>query len=539
MTCRTAACAVLLGVLAGCTVGPDFVPPKPLDVPAWQDKSARGTDPDARVSPASNPDPQWWSRFDDPILTKLEEQAIAGNLTLQQAVLRVVAERQSVITARAAGLPTLGATGSYTREQIGAKGILESSGVYGQLNQLAAPSSPLNQYSPGLGTKVGNAASGALGPITQPINLYQYGLDASWELDLFGKVRRSVEQAEADTQAQVEQTNDALVMLEGQVADAYVQVRGAQQLLASQQQNVAAAQSSLDLTRRQQAQGLATGLDVDQAITQLGDNQSRLPGYEKQEQQAINQLSLLVGEPPGTLDALLTPVAPMPTVPSVVGIGVPSELARRRPDIRQAEAQLHAATANVGVATASFYPDISLMGESGFRALDASYLTNWASLFYSFGPSVSLPIFQGGKLTASLRMARAQQAEAALNYRGTVLNALAEVEDDLVAYRTDRVARDRLAETIRSGEQALYLARDAYKNGLSNFLQVLDAERTLVASRQQLIQADITLTDDVIALYNALGGGWQETAVTSNVPAIDMTTPFTPAALDSVAAQTP
>jgi NodT family efflux transporter outer membrane factor (OMF) lipoprotein len=352
-------------------------------------------------------------------------------------------------------------------------------------------------------------------------------------------VRRSVEQADASTQAQVEATNDALVMLEGQVADAYVQVRGAQQLLASQQQNVAAAQSSLDLTRRQQAQGLATGLDVDQAITQLGDNQSRLPGYEKQEQQAINQLSLLVGEPPGTLDALLTPVAPMPTVPSVVGIGVPSELARRRPDIRQAEAQLHAATANVGVATASFYPDISLMGESGFRALDASYLTNWASLFYSFGPSVSLPIFQGGKLTASLRMARAQQAEAALNYRGTVLNALAEVEDDLVAYRTDRVARDRLAETIRSGEQALYLARDAYKNGLSNFLQVLDAERTLVASRQQLIQADITLTDDVIALYNALGGGWQETAVTSNVPAIDMTTPFTPAALDSVAAQTP
>jgi multidrug efflux system outer membrane protein len=142
-------------------------------------------------------------------------------------------------------------------------------------------------------------------------------------------------------------------------------------------------------------------------------------------------------------------------------------------------------------------------------------------------------------LTASLRMARAQEAQAALKYRGTVLNALGEVENALVAYRTDRAARDRLAATIRSGEDALYLARDSYKNGLSNFLQVLDAERTLVQSRQQLIQADITLTDDVIALYNALGGGWQETAVSSSAPAIDLSTPFTPAALDSVAAIPP
>jgi outer membrane protein TolC len=335
---RAVASAVLFLGLAGCTVGPDFVAPKPPDIRSWNDPSARGTSPNARVSPASNPDPEWWGRFDDPILTRLEDQAIAGNLDLQEAVLRVVAARQSEVAARAAGLPSLGGTGSYMREQIGAKGILESSGVSDQLGTLSNPNSPLNQYSPGLGTKVGSAAGGALNTIEKPINLYQYGFDASWELDLFGKARRSVEQAEATTQAQMEATNDALVMLEGQVADAYVQVRGAQALLASQQQNVAAAQSALDLTQRQQRQGLATQLDVDQALTQLGDNQSRLPGYEKQEQQAINQLSLLVGQPPGTLDALLTPAAPMPTVPPVVGIGVPSELARRRPDIRQAEA---------------------------------------------------------------------------------------------------------------------------------------------------------------------------------------------------------
>ncbi len=539
MALRSTLFAGLLLGLGACTVGPDFAPPPPPDVQGWNDKSARGHDPQAYVSQDSNPDPQWWDRFGDPILTQLEKQAISGNLDLQQAVLRVVEERQSEVAARAAGLPSLGGTGSYTREQIGAKGVLESTGIAGQVNALGGPNSPLNQDSPGLGARVGSVADSALNKIEQPINLYQYGFDASWELDLFGKVRRSVEQAKATTQAQIEATNDALVMLEGEVANAYVQVRGAQALLASQQENVAAAQNSLDLTRRQQVQGLSTGLDVDQAITLLGDQQAQLPGYEKQEQQAMNQLSVLVGQPPGTLDALLAPPAPMPAIPPVVGIGVPAELARRRPDIREAEAQLHAATANVGVATASFYPDISLSGEAGLRALDASYLTNWASLFYSFGPSISLPIFQGGKLTASLHMARTQEAGAALAYRGTVLNALREVENALVAYRTDRVARDRLAGTIRSGEQALYLSRDAYKNGLSDFLQVLDAQRTLVQSRQQLIQADITLTDDVIALYNALGGGWQETEMASNAPTIDMSTPFTPAALDSVAAAAP
>jgi NodT family efflux transporter outer membrane factor (OMF) lipoprotein len=536
---RYASAAVLLLGLGACTVGPDFVPPKPPDMPTWNDRSAQGADPDARITPLSNPDPQWWDRFGDPVLTQLEKQAISGNLDLQQAVLRVVEARQSEIAARAAGLPTLGGTGSYTREQIGAKGILESTGVYNEVNGLSAASSPLNQYSPGLGTKVGTVAGGALNAIDQPINLYQYGFDASWELDLFGKVRRSVEQAKATTQAEIEATNDALVMLEGQVAQAYVQVRGAQALLASQQQNVAVAQNSLTLTQQQQRQGLATQLDVDQAATQLGDYEAQLPGYEKQEQQAINQLSDLVGQTPGALDALLSTPAPMPADPAVIGVGVPAELARRRPDIRQAEAQLHAATANVGVATASFYPDISLSGNAGLRAIDASYLTNWASLFYSFGPSISLPIFQGGRLTASLRMARAQEAAAALAYRGTVLNALKEVENALVAYRTDRVARDRIAGTIASGEQALYLARDAYKNGLESFLQVLDTERTLVQSRQQLIQADITLTNDVIALYNALGGGWQETEAASAAPTIDMSTPFTPAALDQAGAVPP
>jgi NodT family efflux transporter outer membrane factor (OMF) lipoprotein len=526
---RTAAAGALLAALAACTVGPDFTPPKPIDVAAWNDKSAAAG---AMVSRQSNPDPEWWAGFNDPVLTALIDKAIKGNLSLQQAVLRVVEARQSEAAARAAGLPTLGATGSYMREQLGVKGILDSKGAYTQLNSLADKNSPLNQYSPGLGNQTSSTLGGVLNSITQPTDLYQYGLDASWELDLFGKVRRSVEQAGAQTEAQIDAADDALVMLEGEVAQTYVQLRGAQALTASQQDNIRTAREALDLTERRQQKGLTTQLDVEQARTQLETYQRELPGYEKQERQALNSLCILIGQPPGALDDMLSAAGPLPTIPKMVDIGLPSTLARRRPDIREAEAQLHAATANVGVAVASFYPDISLTGSLGLRATDASYLTNWASHFYSVGPSVSLPIFEGGKLKASLQLARAQEAEAALGYRGTVLNALREVEDALVAYRTDQATRDKTAETVKSGELTLYLAHSRYDNGLSDFIQVLDAERTLVAAKQQLVQADVTLAADVVALYKALGGGWEKRAGDIPVTPLDSATPFLPAALD-------
>jgi NodT family efflux transporter outer membrane factor (OMF) lipoprotein len=513
------------------------MPPKPPEVAAWNDPSAHRAR--AAVSPQTNPDPKWWEGFNDPVLTAVIEKAIAGNLDLQQAVLRVVESRQGEVTARAAGLPSVNGSGSYLRDQLGLRGILLSSGVEGQVNALGQPGSPLNTLSPGLGGRARSSLDGTLDKLSEPVNLFQYGLNASWELDLFGRVRRSEEQAKANTAASIEATNDALVMLEGQVAQAYLQLRGAQALTASQQDNIRTAQAAYDLTLKRQRQGLTTELDVDQSRTQLSNFQSQLPGYEKQAGQAMNRLSVLTGQTPGTLDAMLGPVAPLPAVPPVVGIGVPSALARRRPDIRQAEARLHAATANVGVATASFYPDVSLTGNFGLRALDGYYLTNWASAFYSFGPSVSLPIFQGGRLTAGLRLARAQEAEAALAYRGTVLNALQEVEDALVAYRTDKVTRDRLADAVRTGQLTVYLARDSYAHGLSDFIQVLDAQRTLTGSRQQLVQADVALTNDVVGLYNALGGGWQEDSADIQAPVIATAPPVVPAALDSVAAAPP
>ena len=523
---------VILAALNGCTVGPDFVKPDDVNIPAW--RNAQPTD--AYVSQKTDPDPQWWQQFNDPVLTDLVHMAIRGNLDLQQAVLRVVESRQSVVVARAAGIPTLDGTAIYRREQLGTKGVLESSGVYRQLNALADQNSPLNQYAAGLGTQASSLGTGLADKLSQPFNLFEYGLDASWELDLFGRVRRSVEQAKATTQAQEEATNDALLMLESEVAQTYLQLRMSQALLASQQENIRTAQDALNLTEKLQRTGLDTAVDVDQARTQVLTYQSQLPGYEKQMRQAVDSLNVLVGQPPGFLDAKLLAPAPLPNLPDVVGVGVPSTLARRRPDIREAEAQLHAATANVGVAVAAFYPDISLTGNLGITAIDASYLTNWASHFYSAGPSLSLPIFQGGRLTANLRLARAQAIAAALSYRGTVLNALREVEDDLVAYRTDRDERDRLVGVLRSGEDALYLATNAFSHGLQSFLQVLDAQRTVTSTRQQLVQANSTLTTDVVALYRALGGGWQNPGAQSQTPAVPQQPPPLPAALDSVAA---
>ena len=510
----------LAAALGACSVGPDFTPPQPPDVAKWNDRSVAV---EKTVTTQSNPDPKWWRGFQDPMLSAVIDKAISGNLDLQQAVMRVIEAQQNETNARAAGLPSVTGTGSYMREQLGLRGLLLSRGVNNQLSRL-----------PGT---TGSELGGVLNGLGAPVNLYRYGLNASWELDLFGRVRRSEEQAKASTQAQVEATNDALVMLESQVAQAYVQVRGAQALMIAQQNNISTARQSMDLTHTRELQGLATALDVQQARAQLANYESQLPGYEKQAQQAVNRLSVLTGQPPGALDAMLGPSAPLPKVPAVVSIGVPAALARRRPDIRQAEARLHATTANVGVAVASFYPDISLTGNFGLRATDASYLTNWASNFYSFGPSISLPIFQGGRLTAGLRLARAQEAEAALAYRGTVLNALREVEDALVAYRTDLAARDKLDEAVRSGEMALYLARDRYSHGLADFLQVLDAERTVVGSRQQLVQADVTLTNDVVALYSALGGGWEDDGGRNPAPSIETAPPLVPGALDALEAK--
>ncbi|AYE29687.1 RND transporter [Burkholderia pseudomallei] len=480
-----------------------------------------GAPPRSLPTVEADPDPRWWRTFGDPVLDRLVERAAQDNLDVQAAVLRIAEARAQVRAAAAQGLPDVRASASYQREQLGLKGFLEDGGVDAQLERLGAPGSPLERIAPGAGAALRRGAEHTLDQLTSPVNLWQAGFDASWELDLFGRVRRSVEAAGAQTQAAIEGHNDALLSLEAEVAQTYLQLRGAQALrtlavaLADEQRDVVA------LTRDQARKGLSSELDVQSADARLAQLRAQLPQFDQQIALLRNGLSYLLGDAPGALDDALREPRALPELPPTVPIGLPSTLARRRPDIRRAEAQLHAATAGVGVAVAQFYPDVSLTGQVGTRATHARELAHWSHLFYAFGPSVSLPIFEGGALVANLRLSQAQQAQAALGYRRAVLLALRDVDNALAAYRTDQTRRDALRDAAAAERTAFELARDSYRHGLVSFIDVLDAERELSQARQQYVQGSLQLTTDLVSLYKALGGGWQPAPAALDAPTQD------------------
>ena len=315
--------------------------------------------------------------------------------------------------------------------------------------------------------------------------------------------------AGAQPQQQVESRNDALVSLQAEVVRAYLQLRGAQSISQTLQTQIDVAQQTLELTQSQQQNGLAPQTNVESARAQLNGLRAQLPPYQAQIHQAMNGLAVLTGRVPGALDGELTAAKPLPLLPKVVPVGVPSELARRRPDVREVEAQLHAATANIGVSIAELFPSFSLTGQFGMRNSDSGYLDNWSSHFYSYGPSVSIPIFQGGRLVSSVKLARAQQASAALGYRQAVLTALQDVENALVSYRSDQQQVDGLDETVSAQQTAFTLASDSYRQGISSFVEALDAQRQLAQAQQQAERARVQSSLDLVALYKALGGGWE------------------------------
>ncbi|KGC07084.1 MULTISPECIES: efflux transporter outer membrane subunit [Burkholderia] len=517
IACRAAAIFIGCAGVASCTVGPDYQPPH-ADVPdTWHAMQTDGraaapaSGAAARSSPTidADPDPRWWRAFGDPLLDRLVERAAHDNLDVQAAVLRIAQARAQVRAAAAQGLPDVRATASYQREQLGLKGIVEEQGIDQRVDRLGAPGSPLDRFGPGTGASVQQGARGALDALEAPVNLWQAGFDASWELDLFGRVRRSVEAAGAQTSAAVASRDDALLSLEAEVAQTYLQLRGAQAQRALADDLQRAQRELLDLTREQAAHGLASDLDVRSADARLAQIRAQLPQFDQQIVLLRNGLAYLVGGAPGALDDWLAAPRALPDVPPTVPVGLPSTLARRRPDIRRAEAELHAATADVGVAVAQFYPDISLTGQVGLRASHVRELAHWSHLFYAFGPAVSLPIFSGGALVSNLRLSQARQAEAALTYRQAVLVALRDVDNALAVYRTDQARAAALDDAVKAEQGALDLARDRYRKGLSPFLDVLDAERQWSEGRQQAEQGALQTTTDLVALYKALGGGWQ------------------------------
>jgi NodT family efflux transporter outer membrane factor (OMF) lipoprotein len=418
---------------------------------------------------------------------------------VQAATARIGQSRAQLMVAGASGLPQLNGNGSYTRELVSKNGVL---------SLLGSPSAPpATQFNGTTGTN-GGIPTSAAGSAIPPFDLYQYGFDASWEIDLWGRVRRTVENAKASLDASQDARNDVMLSAMAEVANDYMQLRGTQERLRIAQANLSSADDSVKLTTDRYNRGLATELDLANAQTQASDTGAIIPQLEQQQQRLINAIGLLLGEYPGALQAELAPPKAVPLVPPLVPVGLPSELAHRRPDIREAEAQLHAATASIGAAKADFYPQVTLSGSVSIQALQFSKLGDWGSRQYGIGPSVSLPIFEGGRLRATLALREGQQQEAAATYQHTVLAAFRDVDDALTAYAAEQRRRERLSVSVAASKRAFDLANMLYTQGLADYLQVLTAQRSLLSEQQQLADSTATVCTDLVALYKALGGGW-------------------------------
>ncbi|MCL2429815.1 MAG: efflux transporter outer membrane subunit [Alphaproteobacteria bacterium] len=479
-------------VLAGCALGPDFAPPDPK-LP----QAAYAEDEPWLIAP---PDPEWWAGFHDPVLTSLERRVAAENLDVVTATIRLAESRFQRGVAAAALFPTLNGQTQYQRELYSLNGpFLSPSGPFGSLG------GAINR----LLTAQGQPAI----PRTSPaFNDIFVGFDASWELDLWGRVRRMVENADAQVDEAAENRRAALVSSLAELARDYVQLRGIQMGIAIDLENLKVAQDVLTRAQERAAQGVgagSAGIDVENAAAQVENIRAQIPTLEAQQTQYINAIGLLLNQPPGAFAAELMRPRPVPLAPPRVPVGIPSELARRRPDIRAAEAQLHAATAEIGVAVASFYPTLKLNGTVGLDSVDLKHLFQSNSLQYMAGPSLTVPIFAGGRLKNMLGLTKAQQQEAAVQYQQTVLRAWHEVVNALVAYRLELRRQAALKLEIEHTRQALDLARERYSKGIGDFLTVLDTARTLLQAQQQYVSSTTNVSLDLVQLFKALGGGWE------------------------------
>lgn len=478
--------SALCAFFAGCTVGPNYIPPNPT-LPDHYGESASAklatTQPSTAPSatqPVSGQIEKWWQNFQDPQLDSLIERSVKSNLDLQAAESRIRQARAQYGVQLAGEFPTVGTSGSFSRSRGS--------------------------------TLIGSQSNSSFSRSSAPNNLYRAGFDASWEIDIFGGVRRGVEAARDDIEASVEDRHSVLLTLISEVARDYIDYRGFAKQIAIAVENLKAQRETLAVTRRQFEAGLktATELDVARAQALVSTTESQIPALESSLRRTAHALAVLLGKEPNALVQELAETKPIPTaVIPEVPIGLPSDLLRRRPDVRRSERQLAAATARIGVATADLFPKFSLTGSLGLESTQFKNIANYGSRFWSIGPSVSWPIFDAGRIRANIRVQDALQEQAVINYESIVLNSLADVEDSLIAYGQEQVRRKSLTDAVEANRRAVTLATQRYTAGLTDFLSVLDAERSLYAAQDQLVQSDRFVSEDLVALYKALGGGWE------------------------------
>jgi NodT family efflux transporter outer membrane factor (OMF) lipoprotein len=439
--------------------------------PQWGVEQNRGTN-------TNEPAERWWASFNDPQLTKLVDQAVLANLDVKLAAARVAEARAERGVAKSALFPSVAASASATRNR-----------------QRAIAPSGVMQGPP----KV----------VPVEFNNFQAGFDAAWELDVFGGLRRGLQAANADALAATEARRAVLVTVLGDVGRTYTELRGFQLRLDIAQKNIRTQQDTLDLTKARAKAGLATELDVARAAAQLEATRSVVPTLESGIEVSIHRLSVLLGREPGDLRAELLPGVPVPITPPEVPIGLPSELLELRPDIRQAEAQIAASTARVGEAKAEYFPRFLLTGTAGRQSTQLHDITLGMGNFFGAGPAISVPIFTAGRIRSQVRIQDARLQQTLIAYHSSVLAALEETENALVNYADEQSRHERLQSAVTSNEEAVQLSSELYRAGLTDFLSVLDAQRELYANEDLLAQSRTTQTIDLIALYKALGGGWQ------------------------------
>jgi NodT family efflux transporter outer membrane factor (OMF) lipoprotein len=508
--------AAFPAAIAGCTVGPNYKPPA-MKVPGAFSATQPATRPTTDQATISIQ--RWWETFNDPTLDSLVDRAVRTNIDLRIAQSRVREARAQLTIQQAAIYPNANADGGYNKLRLTKEGFFLPTGGGGQPGTLSGGGGStngggtLNHASPAIrrGPDAGAGASSGFASAfnRSELQTFQGGFDASWELDVFGGVRRSVEAARADEQATVEARRDTMISLLSEVARNYIQLRGVQRQLAIAYENIRSQQDTLELTRSRFKAGLATDLDVARAEAQVNTTRATVPGSLTSLQQSVHRIAVLLGEQPTALEAeLLAKAAPIPAGPPTVPVGIPSELLRRRPDVRRAERQLAAATARVGAATADLFPRFSLTGSLGLASGTFHNIGRLDSIYYSVGPSISWPIFDAGRITANIKVQNERQLQAAEQYEAVVLTSLEDVENAIIAYSQEQSRRESLQAAVDANRRAVELANQLYQKGLTDFLNVLDAQRNLFASEDELVQSDSRVSADVVALYKALGGGW-------------------------------
>jgi len=468
---------VLAVAMTGClSVGPDHQA-LALPEPDYADLLGKSEQPSVLTTELLA---NWWESFHDPTLCRLVGEALANSPDLKEARARVRAAQARLGGSRSRLLPWANSAARHS---------------YGVAN-----------------------SESALGMPTQESDFFHVGLDAFWELDVFGGTRRAVEAAANDVWMQEALAQAVWVSLAGAVASTYVELRVYQQRLTVTESNLQAQAQTFDLLKSRHRTGLVDELAVEQARYNLERTRASIPGLRTRIEAAMNSLAVLVGQLPGALHKRLREATPLPAVPFDLLTRIPADSLRRRPDVRQAEYAVAAQTARIGQATADLYPKFALAGSIGYEALHASDLTAPQSRISGIGPSVSWPIFHGGAIRSNIRVQTARQEEMLARYEKTVLHAVGEVRDALKSCAEERHAQAALARACRAASAADEISRDKYANGLVDFSNVLDAQRARLQLEEQLVVSEGLIFINLIRLYRALGGGWEAAILTAAEP---------------------